>query len=120
MAEAEDRIAICERHGISPRFAPELYGETPAQWESDAAARAAVAQMFGAQTRQQPEPEPEPSEPEPPATEEPRPAIPDAAQLAAESREQSDRQFIEQLFAPKRGAVEAIRDFHSVPGEEQR
>ncbi len=42
-----DRSAICRRHGIDPRLADQLVGETAEELEADAAARAAIAQMFG-------------------------------------------------------------------------
>lgn len=110
----DERIAICERHGISPRLAGELHGTTPEQWEADAEARASVARMFGAPSPEQPEPEQEPTE-----QDANKPEVPDPATLAAESRAASDRQFIEALLRPKAGHVEIIRNLHGLPGEDE-
>lgn len=41
------REEIARRHGLPAKVAAELRGETPAELEADAAARAAIIQMFG-------------------------------------------------------------------------
>lgn len=109
MADLDHRTAICKRHGISPALAGDLHGTTPEQWEADAAARASIAQMLGA---------PPPEQEETAKAEADTPPPPDPVTLAAESREASDRQFIEALLRPKARHVEAIRDLHGLLGEE--
>ena len=104
MAEdAAQRSEVCRRHGISEGLAGDLHGTTPAEWEADAAARAAIARMFGG-GQPEPEEQPEATAPEP---EEPKPL--DPAQLAAQSKEESDKAFIAALLAPKRREVELLQ-----------
>ncbi len=56
-----DRADIARRHGLAPHIAEQLHGETAAELEADAAARASIAQMFT--PRQLEEQQPEPVEP---------------------------------------------------------
>lgn len=57
------REQICRRHGLTPSLAPYLRGETPAELEADAAARAAIERLAkNGDQRQQPEPRPEPEQ----------------------------------------------------------
>jgi hypothetical protein len=42
-----DRNEIARRHGLPPEHAPKLVGETVAELEADAAARAALLQALG-------------------------------------------------------------------------
>lgn len=53
-----DRADIARRHGI-PHLADKLVGETAAELEADAAARAAVIQMLGRPTEPEPVEQPE-------------------------------------------------------------
>ena len=63
------REEIARRHGI-PLAADQLVGDSPAELEADAAARAAVAQMFGSKSEPDVDDDPAPPEPsEPEATE---------------------------------------------------
>jgi len=52
-----DRTAVAARHGLPAEVAEQLHGSTAAEVEADAAARAAIATMFGRKA--------EPTEPEP-------------------------------------------------------
>lgn len=54
-----DKAKIARRHGI-PEQADKLVGTTAAELEADAAARSAIATLFG---RKSPEPEPGPTRP---------------------------------------------------------
>ena len=55
-----DRDDICRRHSLAPHIASELHGETEAELEADAAARASIAQMFGGDVEAEPvEPPPQ-------------------------------------------------------------
>lgn len=57
------REEICIRHGLPPALGPYLHGETPAEWEADAAARGAIERLAkNGDQRQQPEPRPEPEQ----------------------------------------------------------
>ena len=108
---AEDiakRLEVCRRHGISEGLAGQLHGTSAAEWEADAAARSAIARMFGGG---QPEPEADA-----PPTEEDQPLDPEP--LAAETRAAADKAFLEALLAPKRKHVELIRELHATPEEE--
>lgn len=41
----DDRIEICQRHGLDPKLAKDLRGKDPRELEADAAARAAIARI---------------------------------------------------------------------------
>ena len=113
-----DRADICRRHGLAPQIASQLAGGTRAELEADAAARAAIAQMFGASTV------------EPVEADAPRPveafsddeldaqhrAIADE-QVRRREQEETD-QFLQALFRPKPGHVAAIREIHGCDEEE--
>lgn len=48
-----DRIEICRRHGLDPKLAAELHGETRNELEADAAARAAIARILAERQEQE-------------------------------------------------------------------
>lgn len=54
-----DRREICRRHGLDERIAFDLHGETAAEMEADAAARAAIASMLRPQMLGEPVASPE-------------------------------------------------------------
>ncbi|MCB0865489.1 MAG: hypothetical protein KDB58_07235 [Solirubrobacterales bacterium] len=112
-----DREEICRRHRLPARLALELHGETPDEWEADAAARAAVAQLLGGELADE---EPEPVDDldlsevtdEQLADEQTRR---EGARIEAD--EQEGQALIAALFAPKPGEAELIRSLHG--GDEE-